>query len=280
MGIIDIILEFFKKLSEVSFTVMGFKIYLNLIIIVFAIVIAFSLVLGILTKLRSKKRVKEELNLYDAYCQITPFQRDAITHFIKETNTKKENGYLLKYMENNRVWYTDEILDKDPGIMIRINNIIFSEVIEVIRNNSLDMQYAGYAFRLIHMMDAMNGGPRIIKHEYAPWICDEISTAEDYNVRAQLIMVNALKYFKDVTGMDENLIKAAAEEIKENNSAVFNYTDGTKVLLEVALVRYIQDTFMKLDLEDISQSYIRVLASVLVKKAYPAAINQFVVFSN
>lgn len=257
-----------SALSEIYFTVGGYKIYLTLILLVVGVLIAFFLFLVLLSKLFKKKKQNIEISKNEEYSRISSWHREALPVLLRKYNIVKENQYILDYMEEYDVWYAEEIMDVDKDIIMRLDEMIFQEVKSNIKTNS-------YCFLLLNMMDRINGGLGInfsTPSGKIDWISSNlIQDTYDLEGKFKFAVQTALNYATEQQiYQNPDFIPQTIASVAEND--LWDYSDNDYAILIVSFITYIQKYFIGNELDDIGLSYIRILASLFDRNDYAYSI--------
>ena len=267
----DILTEILKRISEFYITIGPYRIYAPLFLLILAVIIVISIILGLIMKVVSSHKTKVKASFYDNFCRITQWQRQNIPAILNKYNATKENKYILKYMNNNTVWYTDEILDVDSDIIIRMDSILFEEL--QANPDPTDNDKNLYSFLLLSTIDRMNGGPNFDENGYEPWISADIIPDVSISDALKHIFGIVLRNTLEKGILDEDLVQQAANELATN--PMYQYTNNTYAVLFVSFIHFLHDHYIGKDLTDAGLSYIRGLASICARTDYMAAINKY-----
>jgi hypothetical protein len=238
------------------------------------IILIFS---AILSKIVKSKRTHAQMTLYDMFCAITPWQRQNIPAILKKNKETKSMAYILKYMDSNKVWYTDEILDVDPDIVIKMDSILFDECVATIQNREAfnNQEKLIYCFLLLNTIDKMNGGLYFNDTEYEFWIDPELAGTDEPDVAMKQLCHYTLEEALNKGRFTQTDIVRTADEIL--NEPMMNYSEATFAILIISFIYFIQTYYIGKDLNDAGLSYIRALAALLVRKDYLEAVASYVV---
>ena len=227
-----------------------------LILISCSIIYLFLL---LLSKKVKGNRVERQSEAFEDFCRITEWQREAIPQILSKVDKTGENNYILNYIDENDVWYTDDIIDEDYNAIKRMNKVLFQEV-------QANVMQPNYCFMLLNTIDAMNGGLDVNDEgEFLPWISDSIVEGSiEEKLKAGL--ANALYNLNEKKLVPPSYINSAAQDIVE--SSIYNWTDETYKILILALCHLINDKFLDKQFSNSALSYIRILASCFDRSDY------------
>lgn len=235
--------------------------YLTLltVLLIAVVLLVIYLILLLLSKKVKGNRVERQAEAFENVCRITKWQRDAIPQILERRDPTGENNFILNYMDENDVWYSDDILDADYNAIKRMNKVLFQEV-------QANVKQSNYCFMLLNTIDVMNGGVDVTDSgEYLPWISDSIVDG-NINDKLKACLANALYYLNEKKLVPVQYIDSAAHDIVE--SSQYNWTEETYKILILALCHFINDKFIEKQFGDSALSYIRVLASIFDRCDY------------
>lgn len=261
-------MDFITNILNMPIIPIGNDNYLTLATVLFAVLLVaiVMLLLSLLAKKVKSNREERALDAYEQYCRITKWQRQALPQIFEKYDKKGDLNYILKYMDENTVWYTDELNDYDYEIVTKTNKVLFNEVRNNFRKND-------YCFFILHAIDAINGGLDVTENdEYEPWISDRVSSGlmED---RVKIIYSNAMRHLTDQykqnptqNKLPDETIRAALLDLRETD--LWLWEEDTYKILLFAMIQCISDNYINRSLNDIGLSYIRALAALFDHNDY------------
>ena len=265
-------MDFITNILNMPIIPIGNHNYLTLATILLACLIVgiLFLILAIIAAKVKGNRQERELDAYEQYCRITNWQRQALPQIFAKYDKTGDLNYILKYMDENTVWYTDELNEYDYELVVNTNKVLFNEVRNNFRSNN-------YCFMILNAIDAINGGlDTTANDEYEPWLSHHISsgTIDD---RVKVAYSNAVRHLIDKqasnpgkNNLPDETIRTALLDLRQSD--VWAWDDDTYKILILALVTYISDNYIGKSLNDIGLSYIRALAALFDRGDYMDSI--------